>query len=59
MPQRLTHDCTNCGQVADYCAHCGIRLNHDGTKHYNDIVYCAFATPQIDWNDWHTAIRKP
>lgn len=40
------------------CANCGQELNADGTKHYNDIVFCAFVTAQINWNDWRTA-KKP
>jgi hypothetical protein len=40
------------------CANCGVELNEDGTSHYNDILFCAFATPLINWTDQRTA-RKP
>lgn len=37
------------------CANCGEPLNADGTKHHNDILFCAFVTADIKWDDWHTA----
>lgn len=40
------------------CVHCGQLLNEDGTKHHNDIVFCAFVGPVIDWTNPHCA-KKP
>ena len=33
------------------CSNCGEPLNADGTRHHNDILFCAFVTPNIRWED--------
>lgn len=37
------------------CANCGQPLDADGKHHYNGIVFCAFVTADIDWDNWKTA----
>ncbi|QGZ17179.1 hypothetical protein HYQ19_gp080 [Arthrobacter phage DrYang] len=41
------------------CENCGVELNADGTRHHNDILFCAFASTPFDWYDWRTAKQAP
>ncbi|AYD81576.1 hypothetical protein HYP71_gp082 [Arthrobacter phage KBurrousTX] len=36
-----------------------MELNADGTRHHNDILFCAFASWPIDWYDQRTAKQAP
>lgn len=39
--------CTNCGEP--------LIMTEDGVRHGNGVLFCAFATTPIKWNEWRTA----